>query len=57
VISYIKEFNIKELRNIINLVFYVAVNLNAVIIVALISGIRRRIIRDEDAAEIYNFLL
>jgi hypothetical protein len=28
-----------------------------VIIVALISGIRRRIIRDEDAAEIYNFLL
>lgn len=57
VISYIKEFNTKELRNIISLVFYVAVNLNAVIIVALISGIRRRIIRDEDAAEIYNFLL
>jgi len=54
VISYIKEFNTKELRNIISLVFYVTVNINAVIIVALISGVRRRIVRDEDIAEEIN---
>ena len=56
VISYIKEFNTKELRNIISLVFYIAVNINAVIIVALISGVRRRIIRDEDMAEINEYV-
>jgi hypothetical protein len=56
VISYIKEFNTKELRNIISLIFYVAVNINAVIIVALISGVRRRIVRDEDMAEINMYL-
>ena len=56
VISYIKEFNTKELRNIISLVFYIAVNINAVIIVALISGVKRRIIRDEDMAEINEYV-
>ncbi len=56
VISYIKEFNTKELRNIISLIFYIAVNINAVIIIALISGVRRRIVRDEDMAEIIMYL-